>query len=406
MSIQQLRERRNALAADARKLMDETKDAKWTSEHQTKYDSLTGEITDLDQKIAREQKVLDLMADEEFSNVVNNVQHKKGETQDPLDPKNLFNAWLRNGVEGLTVEQSRAIYNTMSTTTGSQGGYTVPSDVSKRLIDSLKSYGGMRTVAEILTTSTGAPLSFPTSDGTAEVGELVAENATATALDPSFGTMSLGVFRFSSKIVAIPFELLQDSIIDVEGFVNKRLATRLGRITNQKYTTGAGTTEPMGVVTAAGSGKVGATGKTLTFDYDDLVDTQESVDDAYTQGGRGSWMFSQTVRKGLRKLKDTAGRPIWTPGYEYGVTAGVPDLLLGSNVYINNDMAVPAANAKSIIYGDLSQYIIRDSMQVSLFRFTDSAYTKLGQVGFLAFMRTGGNLADAAAVKYYQHSAT
>jgi HK97 family phage major capsid protein len=117
-------------------------------------------------------------------------------------------------------------------------------------------------------------------------------------------------------------------------------------------------------------------------------------------------MFAQTVRGLLRKLKDTAGRPIWTPGYEAGITAGAPDLLLGKSVVINNDMPVPAANAKSIIYGDMKKYIIRDAMAVNLMRFDDSAYASKGQVGFLAFIRSGGNLTDSAAVKYYAHSAT
>ncbi|MNM74285.1 Phage capsid family protein [compost metagenome] len=130
------------------------------------------------------------------------------------------------------------------------------------------------------------------------------------------------------------------------------------------------------------------------------------MDEAYQLAGNCKFMFAQTVRKLLRKLKDTAGRPIWTPGYEAGITAGAPDLLLGKEVALNNDMPAPAANAKSIIYGDLSKYMIRDAMQVNLMRFDDSAFASKGQVGFLAFMRSGGNLTDTDAVKHYQHSAT
>lgn len=405
VSIQQLRERRAAKAVEARKLMDDTKDAKWTNEHQTKYDELTGEVVALDQQIEREQKLLDLMADELDQEDQAKKAHDKKKV-DALSPEGIFNAWARNGEKGLSQEQAQKLYNTMSTTTGSEGGFTVPTTVASRLIESLKSFGGMRAVAEILTMQSGNPMSFPTTDGTAEEGEIVAENATATAADPTFGTVGLPVYKFSSKIMAVPIELLQDSVIDVEAFINRRAAERLGRITNRLYTVGTGTSQPLGIVTASTAGKVGATGTTTTFGYDDLVDLMEAVDDAYTEGGRGQWMFSQAVRKGLRKMKDTAGRPIWTPGYEYGVTAGVPDLLLGANVRINNAMAAPAANAKSIIFGDLSKYIIRDSMQVSLFRFADSPYITKGQIGFLAWMRTGGTLSDTAAVKHFQHSAT
>lgn len=406
MTIQQMRERRNALAAQARKLMDETKDKTWTAENQTAYDQYTGEINDLDARIQREQTVLDLMADDAFKNADHIPDDKKRALENALSDESIFNVWLRNGEKGLSNEQAQKLYNTMSTGTGSQGGFTVPSQVATQLIESLKSFGAMRRVAEILRTSNGASLSMPTTDGTSEVGELVAENATAASSDPSFGTVSLAVYKFSSKVVAVPIELLQDSVIDVEAFVNRRLSERLGRITNQLFTTGTGTAQPMGIVTASGSGTVLATGNTTSFGYDDLINLQESVDDAYIAGGKGKFMFSQTVRKALRKLKDTSNRPIWMPGYEYGVTAGIPDQLLGCDVVINNDMAVPAASAKSIIFGDISRYMIRDSMQVSLFRFTDSAYTTKGQVGFLAWMRSGGNLLDASAVKFLQHSAT
>lgn len=407
MTIQTMRERRNGLAVEARKLLDESKDKAWTAENQTKYDGLTGEIVEIDQRIEREQKLLDLAAEEHVQNRDRDRDPKaKRDTEDMLSDIKIFDCWMRRGEKGLSAEQATKLYNTMSTTTGSEGGYTVPSLIASELINSLKDFGGMRAVAQLLTTAQGNPLSYPTSDGTAEVGELLAENTAAAALDPSFGTVGLNVFKYSSKVIAVPIELLQDSSVDIEAFVRARIIERIGRITNQHFTTGTGTAQPRGIVTGASSGKVGTTGQTLTVIYDDLVDLLESVNEAYQLGGECKFMFAQTVRGLLRKLKDTAGRPIWTPGYEAGITAGAPDLLLGKSVVINNDMPVPAANAKSIIYGDMKKYIIRDAMAVNLMRFDDSAYASKGQVGFLAFIRSGGNLVDTAAVKYYAHSAT
>lgn len=401
MTIQAQRERRNGLAIEARKLLDDSKDKKWTAEDQVKYDNLTGEITDIDARVEREQKLLDLAAEEKVTK-----RDPKEKNDDPLSDIKIFDSWMRRGEKGLSAEQAHKLYNTMSTTTGSEGGYTVPTTVASELIESLKLYGGMRAVAQLLTTAQGNPLSYPSTDGTAEVGELLAENTAAAALDPSFGTVGLNVYKYSSKIIAVPIELLQDSSVDIEAFVRRRIVERIGRIENQHFTTGTGTDQPRGIVTAASAGKVGTTGQTLTVIYDDLVDLLESVDEAYQLGANCKFMFSQSIRKLLRKLKDTAGRPIWTPGYEAGITAAAPDLLLGKEVALNNDMAVPAANAKTIIYGDLSKYIIRDAMSVSLMRFDDSAYASKGQVGFLAFIRSGGNLMDTAAVKYYAHSAT
>lgn len=406
MTIQAMRERRSGLAIEARKLLDDSKDKQWTGENQTKYDGLTGEITDLDSRIEREQKLLDLAAEEHIQNRDPINTKGKRDTDDLLSDIKIFDCWMRRGEKGLSAEQAAKLYNTMSTTTGSEGGYTVPSLVASELIEALKDFGGMRSVATMLNTAQGNPLSYPSTDGTAEVGELLAENTAAAALDPSFGTVALNVFKYSSKIIAVPIELLQDSSVDIEAFVRRRIVERIGRITNQHFTTGTGSAQPRGIVVGSSAGKVGTTGQTLTVIYDDLVDLLESVDEAYQLGGTCKFMFNQTVRGLLRKLKDTAGRPIWTPGYEAGITAGAPDLLLGKAVVLNNNMAVPAANAKSIIYGDLSKYIIRDAMSVSLMRFDDSAYASKGQVGFLAFIRSGGNLMDTAAVKHYAHSAT
>lgn len=118
------------------------------------------------------------------------------------------------------------------------------------------------------------------------------------------------------------------------------------------------------------------------------------------------FMMNDSSLRGLRKLKDSQGRPIFLPGYD-GLAGAMPDSLLGYQITINQDMAAMAANAKSILFGDFQRYTIRDVMGLTLFRFEDSAYAKLGQVGFLAWMRSGGTLTDGGApVKYYQNSAT
>lgn len=402
-NVKELRERRNHLAKQARDLMESTKDKAWTVENQASYDTLTGEIVAIDQQLTNLQKLADLEADRQFEAPATPAA---AGNLDPLSERGIFNTWARQGDRGLSAEQIRHFANTMSTITGSEGGYTVQSEVAREVIDSLKAYGGMRSVSEVIVTAMGNPLSYPTSDGTAEVGELIGENTTATAADLTFGTVSLNAFKYSSKVVAVPFELLQDSQVDIEAFVRARLVTRLGRITNQHFTTGTGSGQPRGVVTGASSGKVGTTGQTLTIIYDDIVDLIDAVDAAYQQGGNCRFMMPQAMRKVVRKLKDGSNRPIWTPSYEAGIAGGFVDTLAGFPVVLNNDMASPAANAKTLLFGDFSYYKIRDVMQVSLFRFTDSAYTKLGQVGFLAWMRTGGNLVDTAAVKYYAHSAT
>jgi HK97 family phage major capsid protein len=416
MSIQALRERLAASNKAANHILAEKGAAVWTAEDQATFDNHVSDGERCKKQIEAHEKMIAENREENFTDANDHriaENHKNGKKLTAVQAA--FNTYLRKSDKEMSNEERIAVQNTMSTTTGSQGGFTVQSEIASSMIDYLKSYGYMRKVASQITTAQGNPLSFPTSDGTAEVGEWIAQNTTATALDPSYGSVALNVFKASSKIVAVPYELLQDSQIDIQAMIFKRLADRIGRIANVGFTTGAGSTDPFGLITQCSVGKTGTTGQTLTITYDDLVDMVDSLDAAYLEipastpempGVAPGFMFSQAMRKVVRKLKDTAGRPVWTPSYDEGLSSKTPDTLLGFPVFINNDMAAPAANAKSLAFGNLHRYMIRDAMDVTMFRFDDSAYAKLGQVGFLAWARMGGNLMDNQAVKVYQHSAT
>jgi len=112
------------------------------------------------------------------------------------------------------------------------------------------------------------------------------------------------------------------------------------------------------------------------------------------------FMWHDSTLRALKKLKDLSGFPLWLPG----VSVKEPDTFLSYRYTINQDMPVMAANAKSIAFGDLSQYMIRDIMQVTLFRFDDSAYVKRGQIGFLAWSRHDGKIISGGKpIKIYQN---
>jgi HK97 family phage major capsid protein len=407
MSMQALRERLSQLNKDAKNQLESNGSKTWTADDKKKFDDVMDEAERTQSQIEAHQRMLDQQAETEFRN----VPTKNGPKNEKLEG---FEIFLRKSFKDMSADDMSKVRNTMSTTTNTEGGYTVQPIVSSSLIEALKSYGAMRRVAESFSTENGADLNYPTTDGTSEEGEIVAQNAAASTGDISFGTRSLNVFKFSSKVVTVPLELLQDSQIDIVALVNRRLRSRIGRIQNRLFTVGAGTTEPMGIVTAAGVGKVGAAGQVATVTYDDLVDMADALDVAYLEPEPGDdaasdvhpgWMFSQTMRKVVRKIKDTAGRPIWTPSYDEGISGGGADMLLDFPVTINNNMPAPAASAKSIAFGNLRNYKIRDSMQVTIYRFDDSAFATKGQVGFLAFCRAGGNLMDIGGVKTYQHPA-
>lgn len=405
-SIQALRERRASLAQNLHKLLEDNQGNKWGADQQATYDQSMAEIENVDAEVKRINAVLEAIKDAAETNAVRNVVERKSHDDKRPDHLNAFWKLMKSGDRALTQEDWGVLRNTMSVGTAAQGGYTVPTEVAASVANALKAYGGMRSVAEVFQTSEGNDINFPTSDGTSETGELIGENTTATGADPSFGVVTLKTYKFSSKIVAVPFELLQDSSIDMEAFIRDRLVTRLGRVTNTYFTTGTGTAQPNGIVTAAASGKVGTTGQTTSVIFDDLVDLIHSVDPAYRALGRCRFMMNDASLKVIRKLKDSQNRPVFIPGWD-GLGGAMPDTILGYPVTINQDVATMAANAKSILFGDFTFYKIRDAMDLTMFRFDDSAYIKLGQIGFLAWQRCGGNFVDVGgAVKYYANSAT
>lgn len=406
MSIQALREQR---AAKAKSLKELVENEGWSAERdQPVYEAGLADLDTIDARIRNITDLNERAAREALEGSVIEAAERTSRDQGSKASE-LFAKWLRSGDRAIADHEWPVLRNTMSTTTDGEGGYTVATEVATSVLDALKAFGGMRQVASVIQTTQGNPMQFPTSDGTSEEGEIVAENGTASDADLSFGTKSLPVYKYSSKVVTVPIELLQDSNVDIEAFVRQRLVTRLGRITNKHFTTGTGSSQPNGIVTAATTGVTAAnsSSQVTAVKYDSLVDLMHSVDPAYRELGNTRWMFNDSTLKALRKILDGSNRPIFVPGYETGVPGGAPDTLMGRPIQINQSMADMAANAKSILFGDFSFYTIRDVMQVEIQRYTDSAYAKKGQVGFLAWLRSGGNLIDVGgAVKLFVNAAS
>lgn len=410
--LAQLRAQRDAKAKEAAALNAKTPaDQRMPAADASALDAILAEIEAIDGEVSRENRVNQIAGEQQAHEAAMNAATKEGSGKS--DEAAALRAMLKGGLSALTPEQRQAmaarqnpdIQAAMSTTTGSEGGYTVATEFSRQLIEALKAAGSVRSVASNIRTSTGAQMLFPTTDATAEEGELLAQNTTAAVLETAFGQASLDVYKYSSKSIALPFELLQDSMFDIEAYIQNLLRLRLGRIQDRHHVLGTGTSQPRGVVTASAVGKTGTTGQTTSVIYDDLVDLEHSIDPAYRANCR--YMMNDSTLKALRKIKDGQNRPIFVPGYETGNPGGAPDRLLGREIVINQYMAAMAANAKSILFGDFSKFLIRDVMDVTLFRMTDSAFTLKGQVGFVAFCRSGANMVDnGGAIKHYANSAT
>jgi HK97 family phage major capsid protein len=265
----------------------------------------------------------------------------------------------------------------MGTTSGAVGAYTVPNEAMRPLEVALLAYGGMRQVATVIRTDSGASLT---------------ENIAASEVDVTFGQLTLDAYKYSSKYLLISVELLQDSAINVAEWIGTALGIRIGRITNDHFTTGTGSSQPNGIVTAATLGKTAAAVAAVT--YDEMVDLVHSVDPAYRDNGK--FMFHDGGLKMLKKIKvlqysgDVTGIPLWSPG----LSPGQPNTILSYPYIVNQSMTTPATAVKSILFGDFSKYIIRDVRDITLLRL-DERFAEFHQVAYLAFSRQDGDLLDA-----------
>lgn len=165
----------------------------------------------------------------------------------------------------------------------------------------MKAYGGIASVAQIMNTSDGKTIEWPTADGTNEIGELLGENNEASEEDTDFGMADLGAKKLSSKIIRVSNELLQDSAIDMEAYLARRISERIGR-GEARYLirgTGAGTPQqPKGLVASVSD--TTSTASATGFTWKEMNTLLHSIDPAYRNGPKFRWAFND---KTLQKLK-------------------------------------------------------------------------------------------------------
>lgn len=276
--------------------------------------------------------------------------------------------------------------------TAAAGGHTVPAATASRIEEAMLYYGGLRDAATIMRTADGQSLSIPTGDDTDAFATILAENTAAGVDDLTFGQVTYGAFKLNSKMVRASIELLQDTGVDLVGYIGGALGTRLARGENRYGTTGStATTSPRGILVDSVVGYTStASGNDISLAS--LTNLYHSVDREYRGAGSG-WMMSDGIVKEARLIVDSNGLPLWG----MGLRAGEPDTMMNRPVHVNNRMvsSTTGSAGKLVLFGDLSKYIIREVMDMRLIRF-DERYMDALQVAWLAVMRMDSALLVAS----------
>lgn len=295
----------------------------------------------------------------------------------------------------------QTLANQQSTTDG-VGGYTIPQGFQYELEKAMKAYGGMYDVSRILRTSTGNPIDWPMINDTANRAYQLSEAANAETSAVAFvdQTKAFAAYKWTSGLLRLSSELIQDSAFDMGAQTLTMLAERMERGINLGATTGTGSSQPQGVTVGATYGISIATGGTPT--YDNWVDLEHAVDPAYRNGAR--YMFHDRTLKTIKKLKDSQNLPVWLPS----MRDAEPATVFGKPYTINQDMAFGATNsAKIALFGNFSKFVIRQVADMRIVRLNER-FADTDEVGFVVFFRWDSKVLDAGThpIAYARNDAT
>lgn len=394
MKLHELKQKRGTIAGQMRKLNDEHSEKRWDDAASKQWGDMIQELDELDAQIAREERLLSLDSDkvndepERRSGIDLNTSVAEARQMKVLETV------LRGGYQALSSED-RSLFKEMraqATNVDTKGGFTVPTEFRNRVVETMKASGGVANISTVFETDGGQPITWVTTDGTADEGVMIGEAEEGGDKDMDFGQVAIGAKKMTSKTIKISDELLQDSGVDVIGLIARRIGSRLGRGEAKQLLNGDGqgnnikglTMQLTGGVTSAVAGSI---------THSDLLKLKHSVDPAY-RAGNTRWVFNDNTLLGFKELKDGNGRPLWLPD-----VAGVaPATIDGDQYQIDQGMPDVAAGKKAVLYGDFSYFQIRRVKGMALRRL-DEKYAEAGLVGFLMFHRFDALLEDTAAVK-------
>ena len=403
MTINELREKRAKQWDAAKDFLNSHRTDKGTLtvEDDATYTAMEQDITDLSKEIARLERQEAM--DAELAKPVNKPITAKPMSGMPLkedekmgrasdEYKNNFWNVMR------TKHPMPQVMDALHEGTDPEGGYLVPDEFEHTLVEALEEENIFRKIAHIIKTDSGErKIPIVAAKGSAS---WIDEEGPYVESDDEFGQVSIGAYKLGTTI-KISEELINDSVFDLESYVSKEFARRIGNREEDAFFNGDGSGKPTGILAPQVSGKdvgaqVGVTAASATaITADEVIDLFYSLNAPYRKNS--VWVMNDSTIKAVRKLKDGNGNYIW----QSSLVAGAPDTLLGRPVMTSSYMPAIAAGKKVIAFGDFSYYWIADRQGRS-FKRLNELYAATGQVGYIASQRVDGKLILPEAIKVLQ----
>ena len=391
--IMELMEKRAKAWNAAKQFLDTHSDngGNVSAEDAATYDKMEKEVTDLTHDIERlqRQEQIDAMLSQPTSTPITG---KPGAVTnaEPEATGTASKAYKTAFWDSIRKPKWYDVKNVLEVGTDPNGGYLVPDEYEKQLVDALQEENFFRNIAHVIQTDSGThTIPVVASHGTAAWME---ENGLYPESDDTFDQISLSAYKLGTAI-KVSEELMNDSVFDIEAYIATEFARRIGAAEEEAFLTGDGNKKPEGVFTKVGK----TTGVTTeiantTISFDAIMDVFHSLRSVYRN--KAVWLLNDSTVKALRKIKDNNGNYIWQPS----VVANQPDTILNRPYYTSIYAPELAAGKVPILFGDFSYYWIADR-QGRTFKKLSELYAANGQIGFLASERVDGKLILPEAVR-------
>lgn len=389
--ILELREKR-AKAWDAAKAFLDSKrgnDGLLSAEDTATYDRMEADVVNLGKEIERleRQAAIDAELNKPINSPITNKPNGRvdGETKTGRAGEEYKKAFWN----AMRKKNYYDVSNALQVGTETEGGYLVPDEYERKLVEALEEENFFRSLATVIQTSNGER-KIPVVASKGEASWIDEEGAFPES-DDSFGQITIASYKVATMI-KVSDELLNDNVFNLENYIAKEFGRRIGRKEEEAFFTGDGVGKPTGIFHTTGGASDGVTTAGNNITFDDVMDLFYSLKAPYRK--KAVWVLNDGTVKALRKLKDANGNYIWQPS----VQAGVPDMILNRPYYTSSFVPELAAGAKAMAFGDFSYYWIADRQGRS-FKRLNELYATTGQVGFLASQRVDGKLILPEAVK-------